>query len=327
MIPAQQHGQIVVVRLGAMGDVIHALPAVATLKASFPERKLIWVVKQRWIELLEGNPFIDELMYKKANESLFSWSQRLRSIRPDTAIDLQGLIQSAVVGRLTRPEEFWGFDRSMARESLASLLYTRAVRVPGPHRVERNLQLAGAAGATKLVHQAWLPDGRREGVLPRSPFVLANPFAGWAGKQWPITQYAQLARHLAAEGIPLVMNVSNQQAADLPAYDNVFVHTSSIAGLIHATREAVAVVGVDSGPLHLAAALSKPGVAVYGPTDPVTTGPFGGTFEVLRAPQTETTYSRHKQIHPSMNAIAPSQVVSALMRSLQTQSAAVVPKR
>ncbi len=87
---------ILMIRLGAMGDIIHALPAAATLKQSFPDRKTVWLVSPRWIPLLEGNPFIDELMpFNRAG--WHSW-RRLRGIRPDLAIDFQGLVQSASRG-------------------------------------------------------------------------------------------------------------------------------------------------------------------------------------------------------------------------------------
>lgn len=89
-------------------------------------------------------------------------------------------------------------------------------------------------------------------------------------------------------------------------------HISSLHGLIYATRRALAVVGVDSGPLHLAAALGKPGVAIFGPTDPARNGPYGGTMKVLRQTGTETTYKRKATIDPAMSAISPEQVLEAL---------------
>lgn len=90
------------------------------------------------------------------------------------------------------------------------------------------------------------------------------------------------------------------------------VHLSGIAGLIHATRRAQAVIGVDSGPLHLAAALSKPGVAIYGPTDPQRNGPYGGTIKVLRSGGVATSYKRADATHDSMRAISPEEVLEAL---------------
>ena len=90
------------------------------------------------------------------------------------------------------------------------------------------------------------------------------------------------------------------------------MHISGIPGLIHATRKAHAVVGVDSGPLHLAAALSKRGVAIYGPTDPATHGPYGGTIRVLRSPDAVTSYKRREEEDPSMRAIQPGEVIEVL---------------
>jgi heptosyltransferase-1 len=103
---------------------------------------------------------------------------------------------------------------------------------------------------------------------------------------------------------------------------HVRVQQSSISGLIAATRAATAVVGVDSGPLHVAAALHKPGAAVFGPTDPAQTGPFGGTIAVLRHPEARTTYKRDNHLHPSMHKIGPEEVKKAVMRSIALSTAA-----
>ncbi|MBV8551800.1 MAG: glycosyltransferase family 9 protein [Acidobacteriaceae bacterium] len=311
---------ILVIRLGAMGDIIHALPAVASLKRSFPGRKLTWVVARRWMPLLEGNPFIDELVpFERAGVGALwaSW-QRLRSIKPAIAVDFQGLLQSAFAGRIAQPEVFFGFDRSVAREPLAAWFYSCCVPVKGPHRVERNLQLVQAAGAAQLTKEAWIPQGRPEGGLPSCDFVLASPFAGWNSKQWPITKYEALGQRLQSDGLELVVNVPADRAHELSRLSHLRVHTSSLAGLIHATRRATAVLGLDSGPLHLAAALGKPGVALFGPTDPTQTGPFNSNMIVLRSPDVETTYKRHEAIHESMTEISVEQVVTALQHSLSS---------
>jgi len=317
---------ILVLRLGALGDILHALPAVASLKQSFPDRKLIWIVRPKWMPLLEGNPFIDELVpfgKRGLGAAIDSWRQ-IRRIEPALAIDFQGLIQSALIGRLARPCVFWGFDKSVARESLACFFYTHTEAVKGPHRIERNLQLAQAAGATVLTDETWLPAGSAEGVLPSAPFVLSSPFAGWAGKQWPLKHYEQLARLLSKEGVVLVANVAREHASQLRDLENVHSHESSIPGLIDATRRAIAVAGVDSGPLHVAAALRKPGVAIFGPTDPAATGPYGGSMSVLRAENVRTTYDRHATIHASMKEITAAQVFESLMRSIERQHGLLV---
>lgn len=298
-----------------MGDIVHALPAVASLKKSFPESELTWLVAAKWRELLEGNPYVDRLVFSGQPGI---WST-LRALRPELAIDLQGLLKSAIAGRFARPKIFFGFDPAVAREPLAAKLYSHRIRVRGPHRVERNLQLVEAAGANKLTEEAWLPEGTDEQLLPSRPFILASPFAGWEGKQWPIEYYEQLAKMLQFEGIDLVANVSLERAKELTHLKYLQLHSSSISGLIAATRKASAVLGVDSGPLHIAAALKKPGVALFGPTDPAQTGPFGGSMTVLRTPEVETTYKRHGEVHESMTKLQVADVAAALLRSMALQ--------
>ena len=140
--------------------------------------------------------------------------------------------------------------------------------------------------------------------------MLASPLAGWGGKQWPLDHFQMLSELLQREfRLPLVLNLPPGSA---PAPVPCLTHFSGLAGLIHATRRAAAVVGVDSGPLHIAAAMSKPGVAIYGPTDPAINGPYGGTFTVLRSSQAVTTYKRHAAIDRSMTAISPAQVFEVL---------------
>jgi heptosyltransferase-1 len=152
--------------------------------------------------------------------------------------------------------------------------------------------------------------------LPAGPFVLASPFAGWASKQWPIASYEALAERLRQQGLALVANVPPDRERELETLAHLQVHVSGIAGLIDATRRAIAIVGVDSGPLHLAAALGKPGVALFGPTDPAQTGPFKSCMTVLRAHRAETTYKRHGEIHASMMDLSVDQVADALGASI-----------
>ena len=302
--------RILVVRLGAMGDIIHTLPAVASVKQSFPQAHISWVVEERWASLLEGNPFVDELITtaRRTVSTALALRQRLRTARYDMAIDFQGLLKSAVVASFARPERIFGFHRSQVRESLAALFYSTSIKATAHHVVDRYIELAAGAGATAIARTFFVPTGRPEGTLPNGPFVLANPLAGWGSKQWPLEHFLDLAKHL---DVPLVLNVPN--AIEAPG---AHVHVSGIAGLIDATRRAAAVIGVDSGPLHLAAALGKPGVAIFGPTDPGRNGPYGGSLTVLRSPEASTTYKRHVPIASSMRSIGPDQVLSALANAL-----------
>lgn len=302
--------RILVVRLSSMGDVIHALPAVASLKHSFPHSHVSWVIRTRWMPLLEGNPFVDEVIpFDRTVRGIIATRRRLREQKFDLAVDLQGLIQSAMVASAARPDRIVGFHRSQLREKAATLFYSLSVETRAPHVVDRNLELAAAAGASSLVHTFSLPQGSPEGTLPEGKFVLASPLAGWGSKQWPVEFYQELAARLE---VPLVVNGPPGAAEILSKIRGAHVHLSGVAGLIDATRRAQAVVGVDSGPLHLAAALSKPGVAIFGPTDPLRNGPYGGTIRVLRSAGVITTYKRVAFAHDSMRAISPEDVLGAL---------------
>lgn len=310
--------RILVVRLGAMGDIVHTLPAVASLRRTFPRARITWLVEPRWRPLLDGNPDVDEVAEFDRAGGLGGMWRSARALRPngfDLGIDFQGLIKSAAAlwqsGALVR----WG--QHDPREWAAGLFYTsRAPEALVPHIVERHLELAHAAGATERCLAFPMPPGQPEGTLPEpGRFVLASPLAGWVSKQWPLENYGELATMLQRElGLPLVLNVPPAEATSVAAraHGPVSMHSSGIAGLIHATRQAAAVVGVDSGPLHLAAALAKPGVAIFGPTDPARNGPYGSTLSVLRAPNTETSYRRENEYAASMRTITPAAVFERL---------------
>jgi heptosyltransferase-1 len=310
---------ILVVRLGAMGDIIHTLPAVASLKNSFPGARITWVVEPRWAPLLEANPFVDRvtpLRRGTARGILASWRE-IRSERYDFAVDFQGLIKSAVTAACGRPERIFGFHRSQAREAASALFYSDETLSASEHVVDRNLDLAAAAGATAALRVFPLPPGTPEGELPPGDFVLASPLAGWRRKQWPLEYYGALAARLRNElGMALVLNGPESAAAELAEAAGAERHFSGLAGLIHATRRAAAVVGVDSGPMHLAAALGRPGVAIFGPTDPARNGPYGGSMRVLRSPSAVTTYKRSEEIDSSMREVSPDEVLECLRRAL-----------
>jgi heptosyltransferase-1 len=305
-----------VVRLGAMGDIIHTLPAVAWLKQSHPDWPLTWLVEPRWAPLLEENPYVDRVvpLRRQSFAGLVETRRELRAAPYDFAVDFQGLLKSAMAGSAAHPDRFFGFHQSQVRERLAALFYSHQTLSRAVHVVDRNLELAQACGGRgmELMEPFFpLPPGRAEGDLPPGDFVLASPLAGWVSKQWPMDHYRTLAARLWHElGIPLVLD--GPPGANFAADAGAIAHYSSLPGLIHATRRAAAIVGVDSGPLHLAAALGKPGVAIYGPTDPARNGPYGDSLRILRTGAAATTYKRGTTIDPSMRDISPDEVFEVL---------------
>jgi heptosyltransferase-1 len=312
--------RLLVVRLGAMGDILHALPAVASLKASHPAARITWAIEPRWAPLLEGNPYLDRLVMVRRGSlaSLRETWRELRSERYHCAVDFQGLLKSALVAKAARPGRLFGFDRTQVREPAATLFYSDTVHSSASHRADQCLDLAAAVpGTNTRFHEFSLPQGRPEGELPAGDFVLASPVAGWRGKQWPLEFYGALAERLRRElGLPLVWNVPS--TGKVPVVEGVGIHVSSLEGLIWATRRATAIVGVDSGPMHLAAALGKPGVAIFGPTDPARNGPYQANagLRVLRDAGAVTTYKRGDTIDDSMRRISPGQVFETLREAL-----------
>jgi len=314
--------RILVVRLGAMGDVIHTLPAVASLKHSFPGSHLTWLIEAQWAPLLAGNPFVDAVaIFRRGSPRAWirTW-RKLRSGRFDFAVDFQGLVKSALAASMARPDRIFGFHQSQLRERAAALFYSNRTLADAAHVVDRNLELAADAGAANILRTFPLPEGSAEGELPASGFVLASPLAGWRYKQWPLMFYSRLAARLERElELPLVLN-GPPGANDFASVAAALPHQSTVEGLIYATRRATAVVGVDSGPLHLAAALGKPGVAIFGPTDPARNGPYGESVSVLRSPRAVTTYKRLSTINPAMRDIDPDRVFEALKAQLSSRS-------
>jgi heptosyltransferase-1 len=314
---------ILLVRLGAFGDVLHALPAAASMKRTIPGARLTWAIDPKWQWLLEGNPDVDCVLpvNRKSRESLRAAWQYFRQTPVDIGVDVQGLIKSGLLLRASRAARRIGFAPGFLRERAAGMFYTERVAPAKAHVVEWNLALARAAGATTVVLDAPVPPGRAEGELPEKPFVLACPFAGWGAKQWPMEHYEELGGLMAELGFELVLNVAARTQTAR------YQHVSGLPGLIDATRRAAAVVGLDSGPLHLAAALGKPGVALFGPTDPARNGPFGGTITTLRAPGAPTTYRRMNEILPCMRALSPRMVFETLLPCLTTVSPNRTPTR
>lgn len=310
---------ILVVRLGAMGDIIHTLPAVATIHARYPQAPITWLVESKWSGLLDGNPNVARivpLVRGSAGDVLRSLGP-LRSSSYGIAIDFQGLLKSSIAARLSRAREIVGYARAECRECLASVFYSREVRTSSSHIVDKHIELARAAGAAEPVREFALPEGRPEGELPEGDFILCNPLAGWRAKEWPLDRYAALARRVRDEfGATLVLNGPAASAPEFELVPGAHIHVSGLSGLIHATRQARAVVGIDSGPLHLAAALGKPGVAIFGPTDPARNGPYGESVVVLRSPAAVTSYKRKDDYDPGMLAIDADAVVDALRERL-----------
>jgi heptosyltransferase-1 len=344
--------RILVVRLSAMGDVIHTLPAAQALREAFPQAMIGWLIEERWAELLcapatprrgpvtPQRPLVDwvhTVNLKGWRKSLFTmptieriarvWND-VRAGEYNVAIDLQGAIRSAVLARWSGAPVVFG--SALPRESPASLWYTRQAIPRGDHVIEQYLSIAGAVAERQLtISSVKFPNDRaaekriEERLQERgiADFAILNPGAGWGAKRWPAERYGSAARELARCGVRSIVNHG-------PGEDDLARETeaasegaaiplkTTISELIALTRRAKLFIGGDTGPLHLASALKVPVVAIFGPTDPARNGPFGAKSVVLRNPASLTTHARVMRADEGMLEIGVEAVVEAAQNLL-----------
>lgn len=328
---------ILVVRLGALGDLVHALPAVAALRAAWPDARIDWLVDARYAALLAMVPIISGAVVvgAPAGASAPGVLRALRRVRYDFAIDLQGLLKSAALARLAGARETVGFVASQLREPAASLLYTKRVRADDSgHVIRKNLSLVqslGVAASTiecplTVPETAKLTEARRRLSLEDgSPFAMINPGAGWPNKQWPADRYGAVAAHLSRRhGLPslVVWGPGELAAAERVAGASLgaaaAAPATSVADLVALARAASLVVAGDTGPMHVAAAVGSPVVGVFGPTSPARNGPWSGEDVcVSRFDECECHHKRRcRRPTPCIEGITVQDVVASVDRRL-----------
>jgi len=356
-LPGKKIERLLIVRLSAMGDVIHTLPAVLFLREAFPEAFIGWLIEDRWSELLCApgaarrgprsslRPLVDEVHtvnLRAWGKSLFSistlqgvatvWND-VRDAGYDAALDLQGAMRSAVLARWSGARMVYG--AAEPREAPASLWYTRRVVAQGRHVVEQNLSVAAAL----VGRSVGLSPPDISCTFPRDPqaeaniderlalhgigdFAILNPGAGWGAKRWPAERYGEVARELGKLGIRSILNYGPGEeelvrAAEAAGGGTACAMNCTITELIALTRRARIFIGGDTGPLHLAAALKVPVVAIYGPTDPARNGPYGTRSIVLRSTESVTSHARRAAADEGLLAIGVEEVVVEAHRLLK----------
>ena len=368
----QSKFRLLVVRLGAMGDILHALPAVTALRQAHPTWTIDWVVEPRWRALLAadsapeqqadlqpgtqsspqlgpdptpnaGSPLVTRLhlvsakqwgkspLRRKTLSEIKALRRELRASNFDAVIDFQGAVRSAWIARMAGCPRLIG--ESTPREFLARWLYSEKVATPGVHVIEQDLELASAVAGDDLVAvPPLLPvdqvaDAWAAQILPTgSPAVLINPGAGWGAKRWPAERYATVAVDLVAQGFRVVVNVG---PGEEPLADAIVQVTAgaampvkcSLGQLIAITRLVTLCIAGDTGPLHLACALGRPVIGIYGPTDPSRNGPFGCNFKVLRSPDSRRDHARRSETEAGLLTIQPADVLRAVHELLAEENA------
>jgi heptosyltransferase-1 len=341
--------RFLVIRLSSIGDIVHTLPAVAALGRAHPQAEIHWAIENRFAALVEANPFVsriirlDTLTWRKNATSgqtiseIMTAIEAFREFSYDAVIDFQGLMKSAIFARLSHSQQRIGLASKWLREPLAAMLYTHRISPrDSTHIIQINLSLVGPLGAHSSKWEFPLPENPvdKEAVqeqlqrLGTRDFIILNPGGGWKSKRWPPASYAELAAKLAA-GIPGDILVTGSQQEEALAKEIIIRSgtprakwfPTTLLQFIALARQAKLLIGGDTGPLHLAAAVGTPIVAIFNSSDPRNTpernGPFNPADIVLAAPRKpgRTAHSKHADY---LDGISVEAVLNAALQRLET---------
>jgi heptosyltransferase-1 len=307
---------ILIVKLSAIGDMVHALPFLEALRKGFPEARIDWVVEEDSSQILVGHSALNRVIVSRRK----SWQQglaktprqvcvlremlhflsELRSFHYDLVIDLQGLLKSGVLVGLSKGKRKIGMDGS--REGAGLFLNERPIPVDyGQHAIDRYLRVAEYIGCDGAGRGGRIPycEADRKSVdeflhrhgIQKGPLVAINPMAKWPTKLWQPNRFAALARRIREElGCEVVFTGSNSDRpvirrimGMMPSAPVSLAGQTSLKELAYLYTRCKLLVTTDTGPMHVAAAMGCPVVALFGPTAPWRTGPYGKGHAVIRA--------------------------------------------
>ena len=334
-------GRILIIKPSALGDVVHGLPVLTRLREKWPSAKISWLVAPAFAGLLENHPLLDEVIHFDRHDYGIAWRspaamrrlwrfvRDLRHRQFDLVIDLQGLFRSGWLAKRTKAPMRVGFART---RELAWMFYTHRVPVDftNDHAVTRNIAIATALGckegevefpligdtADEQHIQQWIPAGTR--------YAVVLPGTNWATKRWPIEHFAALVEPLQSRfnlkvitaGGPGDVDLANQ----IPGALNLAGKTT-LKQLVALLKRADLVIANDSGPMHIGAALIRPLVALFGPTNPTRTGPYTREDTVLRLDiNCSPCYSRTCSHQSCLRWLALQQVLKAAEQQLQSNA-------
>ena len=341
--------RILIVRLSALGDIVHALPVLTRLRESFPAAQIDWLVEESYVPTLALASGLTRriIVRAKADRSTADavWfatglgylraASFLRAQHYDAALDLQGLLKSALWARASGARRVIGFDRDHLREPFAASFYTETAAPDGAgHVIRKNLSILQALkidpGPPDL---SVVPHGTPDIIKAirtaggSNGYIVINPGAAWPNKCWPPDRFAALAKALRdrtglhslvtwgpkeRELADAVSNSSGGAAAPAPP--------TTVTDLAALMRSAALVISGDTGPLHIGAAVGAPIVGLFGPTRPERNGPWEPRDEVIS--RADTCVCHHKR-HclrgaPCINEITVDEVFAAAERRLRS---------
>ena len=329
--------RILIVRMSALGDIVHALPVLSAIRSVRPDVDVDWLVDRKYAGILDFVEGVSLRVIGRPGLSQAVTTMRARAY--DVAIDLQGLLKSAAMARLSGATRVVGFEPPALREGAAAWFYSETVAVnPGAHVIEKNLSVLPALGIAStssiafpfVVPASTVADAVAEEVGKRgvAGFALINPGAAWPNKRWPPARFGRVAARIRDEhrlASVVLWGGDEGPLADavVAASDGAAVRAprTGLGDLLALGTKASLIVSGDTGPLHLAAAMRTPIVGLYGPTWPERNGPWDAHDVVVsRATSCECHHKRRCQrADPQqmcVNDISVDEVVAAVSQRL-----------
>ena len=323
--------RILIVKMSSIGDVIHALPVARALRLAFPDAHVCWAVHRSCRDVVEGNRYLDEVfvVQDKSVRGIWQAGRELAGRSFDTAIDMQGLFRSGLLAWRSGARERIGFS---GNQEMRQLFINRPLVKPGYWNTAAYCQMefAAAAGASRIdpMPEIFLaPDHRAaasqllaDEIASGMPIVALNPGTAWPTKRWAVEGYAAAADRLvqttgarivitgALSDMPLARSIAQGMAH--PA--SILAGRTSLKVLAAVFERAALYIGGDTGPLHIAAAMGTPVVAIFGPTEPTWTGPTGSPSRIIRH-KVPCGPCRNRQCghHTCMRLVTVEEVVAA----------------
>ncbi len=275
--------RVLVVRLGALGDIVHTVPAVTALAGTHPDARIDWLVERKHRPVLDLFTFLRVTPIELEGGSVSSFLSTMRALRAnqyDLAFDFQGLLKSAALARSSGAARVVGFETSALREPIAGRFYTERVD-PGPpsHIIFKNLALLRAIGL-HIGSFGW-PSERPVPSDAASGRIVINPGAGWPNKQWSPERFGAVSAALQrSRGVRSIVTWGPGEedlaraVVESSGGAATMAPRTTLDQLMALLRSAALVVSGDTGPIHMAASAGVPIVGIYGPTDPGRNGPW-----------------------------------------------------
>jgi lipopolysaccharide heptosyltransferase I len=290
--------RLLILKPSAMGDIVHTLPLLASLRKSFPSWYIAWGVKEKFSELLEKHPYLDKAIIWRGR-GFWNFLREIRRKRFDIVLELQGLFRTGFVAYLSRAPQRWGFSKEEAKERQSMFLNIK-IQTTSAHIVDKYLDFAEHLGADRVT-EFLIPkkESAREyighylqntGVSPSHKLIALIQSTGWENKTWKSERFAQLGRLLSLKenwkvivigGIGESEKKKAQRIKKMAADKLLVAPATTVSQLVSLLRRCSMAIGGDTGPLHLAAALGVPVIGLYGPTSPSRNGPYTDKKEVI----------------------------------------------